>query len=414
MLPGKPSPSQDSQPTARAASRRLPLRVFSIAALPALLLHGALLSGLPAIEVPSARPAVPAPVRVRAVEAVRPGLAAARQIEAVDNTGVPALAVPVSRPPKLKTSISPAAETLSSETDDRPTSVPAAPSLAIPAELSTAEVVAETEFVAEVAAVTGQSEGSSASVEDELSETLARNEPKKTTANRQVGAAEVDGFAVPTYSTAPAAPQVLRYNLQRGLLSGTAELSWRHDPVNQPAARYELQLLAKVGGIPIMTQISIGEFDKAGLAPVRLTDQRLRGSVRAANFQRQRGVISFSGPSVEYALVGGAQDRLSWMLQLPAILAANPHFAKPGQQVTLYVVGARGDASVWVFRFDAVERITTDGGAINAVKFVREPRKDHDTLAEVWLDPSREFVPVRARIGNPDDGPMLELLRMQG
>ncbi|MEO8278949.1 MAG: DUF3108 domain-containing protein [Ideonella sp.] len=241
---------------------------------------------------------------------------------------------------------------------------------------------------------------------------LARNDASGAAVSPPDVAGEADGVTVPTYSTAPAPSQVLRYKMQRGLLSGTSELSWRHDPVAQPGARYELQLLAKIGGISVMTQVSSGGFDKAGLAPLRFTDQRLRGSVRAANFQRQRGVISFSGPSVEFPLVAGAQDRLSWMMQLPAILAGNPRLATPGQEVTLYVVGARGDASVWVFRSEAVERVAIDGGAVNAVKLIREPRKEHDTLAEVWLDPARHFVPVRARIGSPEDGPMLELLRI--
>ena len=41
----------------------------------------------------------------------------------------------------------------------------------------------------------------------------------------------------------------------------------------------------------------------------------------------------------------------------------------------------------------------------------REPRRPHDTQAEVWLDPTRHHLPVRARIGNPPDGDMLELIR---
>ena len=57
------------------------------------------------------------------------------------------------------------------------------------------------------------------------------------------------------------------------------------------------------------------------------------------------------------------------------------------------MVGARGDAAVWVFRFIGRERLTTDAGPVDAVKFIREPRKPHDTQAEVWLDPARHYLP---------------------
>ncbi len=296
-------------------------------------------------------------------------------------------------------------------TDPLPVASPAA---LIP-DISNAAAVVESEPAGVAFAV----ESSPATVADSTTDAFdqlqlaARSEPANAQASQPNGAAESDGVAVPVYATAPAPSQVLRYKLQRGLLSGTGELSWRRDPVSQPGAKYELQLVAKVGGLSIMTQVSSGGFDQAGLAPLRFTDQRLRGSVRAANFQRQRGLISFSGPSVEYPLVRGAQDRLSWMMQLPAILAANPRLATPGQEVALYVVGARGDASLWVFRCEGIERVASDAGSINAVKLVRAPRKEHDTLAEVWLDPARSYLPLRARIGNPDDGAMLELLRIQ-
>ncbi len=230
---------------------------------------------------------------------------------------------------------------------------------------------------------------------------------------RQDGLASVDGTSIPVYPTLFAPSQVLRYHLQRGLLSGTGELSWRHDPLADTDAKYELQLKASVAKLTILTQLSTGGFDHSGMAPLRFTDQRLRGSVRATHFQRQRSLIGFSTQSVEFPLVRGVQDRLSWMIQLPAILAANAKLASTGSEITLYVVGARGDASVWVFRSAGREPVKTDAGPVDAMKFVRQPRKPDDSLAEVWLDPTRQFLPVRAKIGNPDDGAMLELLRMQ-
>jgi hypothetical protein len=211
--------------------------------------------------------------------------------------------------------------------------------------------------------------------------------------------------APPLYRTRMPPPATLRYDLKRGMLSGSGELSWR------PAGhRYELRLEGRVAGLSILTQTSQGGFDEAGIAPVRYTDQRLRGGVQAANFQRERGKITYSGPSNEYPLLAGAQDRLSWMIQLAAVASAEPQRLAPGGRVVFFVSGARGDADVWVFRFVARERISTDAGPVNAVKFTREPRKPYDTQVEVWLDPARQYLPVRAKLAAPPNGDALELV----
>ena len=221
------------------------------------------------------------------------------------------------------------------------------------------------------------------------------------------------GEPLPVYPTRLAPSQSLSYQLRRGLLGGSAVLDWQRDEPVGPGARYRMQLVARAAGLVLLTQDSEGGIDAAGLAPRRFTDQRLRGSTRAANFQPERGRITFSGPSVEHAWAPGVQDRLSWMLQLPAIVDANPRLAAPGERITLAVIGARGDAAIWVFRFVAEEAVSAGAGEVRALKFIREPRKANDTQAEVWLDPARHHLPVRARIGNPPDGEVLDL-RLDG
>lgn len=216
---------------------------------------------------------------------------------------------------------------------------------------------------------------------------------------------------LPVYATRFAPSQVLGYQLRRGLLGGSAVLDWERDEPGDAGARYRLQLTARAAGLAVLTQESQGGFDPAGLAPRRFTDQRLRGAARAANFQRERGRIGFSGPSVEYAWVAGVQDRLSWMLQLPAIIEANPQLARAGERITLAVIGARGDAAVWVFRFEAAETVSVGAEEVAALKFIREARRPHETQAEVWLDPARHHLPARARLSQPPDGEVLELVR---
>ena len=210
---------------------------------------------------------------------------------------------------------------------------------------------------------------------------------------------------IPLYRTLFPPPLTLHYALSRGGLSGTGELQWR------PAGgQYELRLEGRLAGLPVLVQNSQGGFDDAGIAPLRFTDRRMRRDVKAANFQRAVGKITFSGPSTEYPLLIGAQDRLSWMIQLAAVAAAEPQRTAPGGKVALYVVGARGDADLWIFRYVAHEDVATVAGPVAAVKFAREPRGAYDTQVEAWLDPTRHHLPVRARLSHAPDSEALELL----
>jgi len=133
--------------------------------------------------------------------------------------------------------------------------------------------------------------------------------------------------------------------------------------------------------------------------------------VMAANFQRSAGKITYSGPSNEYNLVPGTQDRLTWMVQIGAIAAADPKGVAAGKRVSMYVTGARGDADVWTFQAIGVENVPIGGVSVSAIKLVREPRKVNDTLVEVWLDPQLHHLPVRARMTNQPEGETFELLR---
>ena len=204
---------------------------------------------------------------------------------------------------------------------------------------------------------------------------------------------------IPRYRTQTPPAMTLRYVMQRGALSGSGLLSWRPD-----GEHYELKLVASVAGLGVLTQISSGGFDAAGVAPLRFTDQRLRRGTKAANFQRDAGKITFSGPATEFALREGAQDRLSWMVQLGAVVAAEPQLRGVGAKVVMYVVGANGDAGVWAFDCLATEPVATGAGTVNALKFVREPREPYDTQVQVWIDPAQHYLPVRAtQRSGPDD-----------
>ncbi len=215
--------------------------------------------------------------------------------------------------------------------------------------------------------------------------------------------ASVAASAPPLYRTRIPPPVVLHYVMQRGFLRGSGALEWRPS-----GSSYTLQLDGGIAGLRILHQASEGGLDAAGLAPRRFSDQRLRGEMRVANFDRDIGRITFSDSPQQLPLLRGTQDRLSWMIQLAAIFSADPTRLVPGAQVAFAVVGARADPAIWTLRFVGPEDVQTDGGTVHAIKFERVGEAG-DNGVEVWLDPQHDYLPIRASLHSPDSGAALEL-----
>lgn len=213
-------------------------------------------------------------------------------------------------------------------------------------------------------------------------------------------ALESGGLRIPIYATQLPSSVVLSYSLKRGGLAGTGELVWR-----PREGAYTMTLQGGTFGVPLMAWASQGGFDEAGIAPEKFSDRRRSRAAVAAHFQRDTGRITFSGPRTEYPLIAGAQDRLTWLMQVPAIVAAAPQNFGVGKEISVFVVGARGDADVWTFLVETVEDIDLPEGHVpRALHLLREPRRPYDTRVELWLDPARQYLPVRVRLGNAANG----------
>ncbi|MDP1691186.1 MAG: DUF3108 domain-containing protein, partial [Burkholderiaceae bacterium] len=240
-------------------------------------------------------------------------------------------------------------------------------------------------------------------VERSLPVAVAPASPELLAPAAAEAAAAAPAIELPVYATRLPRGGSWRYRLQRGSASGEAQLSW------MPGAdgRYEMRLEGRIAGVSVLDWVSHGAIDGAGIAPERFVIRRRGRDNQAANFQREAGKITFSGPTHELPLLPGAQDRLSWMIQLPAIVAAAPERFVSGATAVLFVAGARGHADVWTFVVQGAEVL----GDTPALKLIREPRKLYDTRAEVWLDPAEHYLPLRALQTPSGGGPALELVR---
>lgn len=209
----------------------------------------------------------------------------------------------------------------------------------------------------------------------------------------------------PIYRVALPPGFVQNYAVRVGPFSGTGVLSWA------PAGgRYELSLIGNATVVSL-AQLSRGRFDVTGLEPERFTSKTSGRAELAANFQRDNGIISFSGANRRFAWRQGAQDRLSVVIQLAAIVAAESSRLSEGQRFGVPVISERGDADVWTFRLVGWDMVSTPSGPLRAVKLTRELRKPNDRGLEIWMDESRHYMPLRLRIGNENDSSRMELVR---
>lgn len=207
------------------------------------------------------------------------------------------------------------------------------------------------------------------------------------------------------YATRLPPPFRLAYTLRRGAMSGQAELS-----LQRTSAGYELELKGTVLGLEVLGMSSRGGLGPHGLMPERFVDRR-RGKDRlAANFDHGAGRITYSGTPAAQALLPGAQDRLSWMAQLAAVIEADPARYPAGSRIAMSVSGARGDVDTWTFITQGRQRLSLPSGTgVETLRLTREPRRPYDTQVEVWLDPAQHHLPVRARLTVLPGGDTLEL-----
>lgn len=171
---------------------------------------------------------------------------------------------------------------------------------------------------------------------------------------------------------------------------GDAELVWRHD-----GDRYEATLQVSAPSLPTRTQHSAGRVTADGLAPTRFSDKAR--SEAATHFERDKATLTFSSNRPAAVLLAGAQDRLSVLLQLAAMVAGEPLKYPSATTISVQTAGSR-DADIWLFTVDGEEQLVLPGGTIDTLKLTRNPVREFDQKIELWLAPGMDYVPARLRL----------------
>ncbi len=187
-----------------------------------------------------------------------------------------------------------------------------------------------------------------------------------------------------------AGPAAWHYRLRQAGQDGEAVLDWRPEA----DGRYSLRLTRRIGERTLPAWESLGRIGAGGLAPERFALQRGGQDRQAVNFDTEGRRISFSASPAQLELPEGAQDRLSWWLQLAALVQAAP---APGGRWRVWVASPRGELREWVF--EAVDAAPDDAGTLHLRRQTLGP---HDPGIELWLDPARSYWPVRLRQGDPE------------
>jgi hypothetical protein len=223
-----------------------------------------------------------------------------------------------------------------------------------------------------------------------------KTEPAVEAPASATAAADTKPEAPPVPKLAYAQPARLVYDgrgEEQGYIkyAASAELLWLPE-----GAQYSARLEISAWGFRLRTWTSRGTLGEAGLMPTRFGDKP-RGAEQATHFQRDKGIISFSANNPDVSLQDGAQDKLSALLQLSALVGGEPQRYGPGTVISFQAADAHR-AESWQFKVGSLEPLELPGGTLNSLKLSREPTLQFDQRIEVWLAPEAHYLPVRLRI----------------
>lgn len=185
-----------------------------------------------------------------------------------------------------------------------------------------------------------------------------------------------------------------------------AELQWKLD-----GARYAMRLDMGLGVLQRRSS-SQGQVGAQGLQP-----ERYEESNRPVIGRERRAALQLDGPSIELAdgqreqRPAGVQDPVSQFGQLAQLFAAAP----AGKARAEFPLALPKRVSAYVYEIQGKETLDTPIGKVEALHLKPqrvEGKEGKDTIAEVWLAPKLNYLPVRISIAQ-EDGASVDLLITQ-
>lgn len=170
--------------------------------------------------------------------------------------------------------------------------------------------------------------------------------------------------------------------------SGIGVLDWNHQ-----GDVYSLEFTFPHRSGRLKIQTSRGHLSlEEGLLPARFGD-RLQGE-RAVHFQRIEGArfIRFSANVPSVGLQSYAQDQLSILVQLAAIVSGRLASGHPVNGQTSLQVATTHDASTWTFNIHSI------ANEPNLVYVDKMPAHHYDGRWELWLSAELDYLPTKWRI----------------
>ncbi len=190
--------------------------------------------------------------------------------------------------------------------------------------------------------------------------------------------------------------KVVRTEPNRNPMYGVATLKWEMDD-NKYRMSIEVGLDLLLTSVHLYTLTSNGVVRENGLIPRTSTEERRTRAETATHFDQERKSLSFSSSNKEVAMLDGAQDKASFIIQLAAIGNADASQFSPGKEINMQVAEER-DASVFQFMVVGEEELDTKLGKLNTWHLLRAPKPgSYNSRLDVWIAPATGWYPVQIR-----------------
>ncbi|MFM2112673.1 MAG: hypothetical protein RLZZ271_1333, partial [Pseudomonadota bacterium] len=140
---------------------------------------------------------------------------------------------------------------------------------------------------------------------------------------------------------------------------------------------------------------SRGSIGQHGLVPQRYGQKTSRE--KAAHFVWAEDKLIYSSNRPSTPLAKGAQDRLSVIIQLAAMMASDPAAWPAGKTVSM-LVASTDYAEPWTFKVAGPDNVNASGQVIAAIKVERVHAEPYAQKVELWFAPALDYLPARIRL----------------